>query len=75
LNLSNLGKKIRTIRKEKDMTQQELAKKVDISRTTLSKLENGYISKISIATLENILSVLGYTLTIEAKNPFVKRGI
>ena len=57
------------------MTQQELANKADISRATLSKMENGYISKISIAMLENILSVLGYTLTIEAKNPFVKRGI
>ncbi len=49
------------------MTQQELADKADISRATLSKLENGYVSKISIATLENILSILGYTLTIEAK--------
>ncbi len=73
MKLSELGDKIRELRKEKSLTQETLAKKAEISRATLSKLENGYFSKISVATLENILSILGYSLHIEAKNPFVKR--
>ena len=73
MKLSELGDKIRELRKAKELTQETLAKKAEISRATLSKLENGYFSKISVATLENILSILGYSLNIEAKNPFIKR--
>ena len=46
---------------------------VGISRATLSKIENGFFSKISVTTFENILSTLGYNLTINPKNPFIKR--
>lgn len=73
MKLSELGDKIKKLRKEKGLTQEMLAKKAEISRATLSKLENGYFSKISVATLENILSILGYSLNIEVKNPFVRR--
>ena len=68
----DLGVKIKNLRKEKNISQEELAKKAKISRTTLSKIENGYFSKVSVATLEKILSILGYTLEIKPKNPFVK---
>jgi len=74
LNLVELGKKIKTLRKERGITQQELAKKVGISRTTLSHIENGYFYKISVVTLEKLLSVLGYTLEIKPKNPFVRNS-
>jgi transcriptional regulator with XRE-family HTH domain len=67
-----LGAKIKNLRKEKNISQEELAKKAGISRTTLSKIENGYSSKVSIVTVEKILSILGYTLDIKPKNPFVK---
>ena len=71
--LSEIGKKIRLLRKEKNLTQEELAKKSNISRITLSKLENGNLTKISIATFDKILSNLGYTIEIKPKNPFVSR--
>lgn len=71
MNLSDLGKTIRTLRKESAYSQEALARDVGISRATLSKLENGYIANVSIATLDNILSVLGYELEIKAKNPFL----
>ena len=45
--LSELGKTIKELRKQKGMTQESLAKKADISRATLSKLENGYLANIS----------------------------
>lgn len=73
MNLSDLGKKVKELRKEKGLTQQILANKTGISRATLSKLENGYIANVSIVTLDNILSILGYELELKVKNPFMNR--
>lgn len=39
--LFEIGKKIQEIRKEKNITQKQLAEYIDISRYTLSKIENG----------------------------------
>ena len=69
--LCDLGKRIKTLRKEKNLSQEKLAKEVGISRVTLSKLENGYFANVSIATLDNVLSILGYELELQVKNPFV----
>ena len=69
--LSELGNRIRDLRKEKNISQESLAKIVGISRNTLSKLENGYISNISIVTLDKVLNALGYQLDIKPVNPFV----
>ena len=71
MNLLELGTNIKRLRKEKNLTQTELVKKVGISRTTLSKLENGYLSQISIVVLNDILNHLGYELDIKASNPFI----
>ena len=70
MNLLDLGKTIKNLRKEKSFTQAELASKSGLSRATLSKLENGYLGNISIATLGNILSLLGYEIDIKLANPF-----
>ena len=70
MNLLELGETIKKLRKEKNMTQESLAKKANISRATLSKLENGYIANVSIVTLNDILNHLGYELDIKASNPF-----
>jgi len=43
---------------------------VNISRPTLSKLENGELGKVSIATFVSILRILGYDLKIISFNPF-----
>ena len=48
-----------------------LAQKADISRATLSKLENGHIAQISIVTLNDILNHLGYELDVKILNPFM----
>ncbi len=69
--LSDLGKRIKTLRKERALSQEKLAKEVGISRVTLSKLENGYLANVSIATLDNVVSILGYELELVVKNPFV----
>ena len=71
MNLIELGDKIKTLRAQRGLTQEELAKKVGISRPTLSKLENNYLTDISVVTLDKILSELGYELDIKEHNPFI----
>jgi len=71
--LFELGEKIKTLRKEKTLSQEELARKSGISRATLSKLENGNLTKISVATLDRVLGVLGFTIDIKPKNPFIRQ--
>ncbi len=68
--LSELGKTIKDLRKQKAISQEVLAKQASISRATLSKLENGYIANISIVTVNQILSLLGYEIDIKPSNPF-----
>lgn len=68
--LSELGKAIKELRQQKGITQETLAKESNISRATLSKLENGYIANISIVTINQILCCLGYEIDIKPANPF-----
>jgi len=70
MNLLELGANIKKFRKEKNITQSTLAKSVGISRTTLSKLENGYLAQISIVIINDVLNHLGYELDIKVLNPF-----
>lgn len=69
--LSELGKTIKELRQQKGISQEVLAQHSNISRATLSKLENGYIANISIVTVNQILCILGYEIDIKPANPFV----
>jgi len=71
MNLLELGNKVKTLREERGLNQEVLAKKANISRATLSKLENGNIAQVSIVTLNDILNHLGYELDIKVLNPFM----
>jgi len=71
LNLLELGSSVKKLRKDKHITQEQLATMASISRATLSKLENGQIAQVSIVTLNNILNHLGYELDIKPSNPFI----
>lgn len=70
MNLLELGNNVKKLRKEKHITQEQLAEMSNISRATLSKLENGNIAQVSIVVLNDILNHLGYELDIKAVNPF-----
>ena len=72
MNLLDLGNNIKKLRKEKKITQEQLSKMANISRATLSKLENGNIAQVSIVVLNDILNHLGYELDIKSANPFIK---
>ncbi len=70
MNLHNIGDKVKTLRKEQKMTQEELATLAGISRVTLGKIEKGYFGSVSIKTLDIILSALGYEIDIKMKSGF-----
>lgn len=54
---------IKTIRKEKGLTQEELSKLSGISRTIISGLENGTITNTQTSTIEAIAKALGVRTT------------
>ena len=55
--LSEIGSRIRGLRIEKNMTQEELAKKSGISLATLNRIENGDDTKFS--TIVRVMIQLG----------------
>lgn len=57
-----IGEKVRRLRIEKQLTQEELANRCELSKGFISQLENDLTSP-SIATLIDILDILGTTLT------------
>ncbi len=73
MNLLEIGETIKKLRKERGYSQEELAKMANISRPTLSKLENGLLAKVSLATFLNILRILGHDIEIVPFNPFKRK--
>jgi transcriptional regulator with XRE-family HTH domain len=57
----DIGAKIRRLRQEKNLTQDELASRCELSKGFISQLENDLTSP-SLNTLSNILESLGTTL-------------
>ncbi len=68
MQLYEIGLKIRTLRKDKGLTQKSLAELSAISRVTLGKLERGEVSSVSIKTFDIILDALGCEIDIKSKN-------
>ena len=67
--MSNMGKRIKELRKENNLTQQELAEKLGLQKSAIAKYENGRVSNIKrdvIEKMANIFSVSpSYLLDIE----------
>jgi transcriptional regulator with XRE-family HTH domain len=59
-----LGTRIRQARKEKKLTQAQLASMAGIARKTLSQIETGTVPDIGIRKVERMLEVLGLELTV-----------
>ena len=56
---TNIGGQIKKIRTQRGMTQEDLARKADISYVTLVKIEQGKSENPKIKTLHKIAKVLG----------------
>lgn len=54
-----MGYNIEKIRKEKKMSQEELAETAKVSRATISGLESGRVQETTIGTLRKIAKALG----------------
>lgn len=57
-----IGKNIAKIRKQKHITQEELALKTGWTRVHISRYENGEIKRINYEFLIEIAKVLGVTI-------------
>lgn len=62
IDFSILGEKIRTLRLKQKKTQQQIADECGISKSLLSKIENGKTSA-AMATLSRISDALGVKLS------------
>ena len=54
---------LKEVREEKEMSQQELAEKSSVSRTTISELETGKTEVVTNTTLEKIAKAINRKLT------------
>ena len=79
----DLGKKIKRMRNQKGLTQEELADRCELTKGYISQLEND-LNSPSIATLTDILSALGSNLSeffreeteekiVFSKNEFIEK--
>lgn len=53
-----IGEKIRSCRKEKGLTQVELAKRLHTTKQTVGKYETGIITEIPISRIKEIAAIL-----------------
>lgn len=70
LKLDEIGMRIKVLRKEKGLTQQQLADISGISRVTLGKLEREQLGSITLRTIDIILDAVGYELDFKRKSGF-----
>ncbi len=64
MNLQHIGQTVHEARKQRGITQLELAELAQVSRYTLIKLENGTASDIQFKTLAAILAALRMEITV-----------
>lgn len=63
IDYTEVGRKIRELRKEKGMTQKELAYLVDLSEGSISKYENGKVEEATNNKLSQFANALNTTLS------------
>lgn len=60
----------KTLRKQKRLTQSQIAKWTGISRATINAFENGRAPDLGVRKLTLILNAIGYELSVRVKSPF-----
>ena len=64
-SLAEIGQRIASARKERRLTQTELASRAGVSRPTIDLLENGRASEIGYSKLARILAAVGFELRLQ----------
>lgn len=67
MTLDELGLEIKSLRKSKKWSQDDLENFSGITKRTISKIENGFIDEVGIKKVETILDLLGYEFNIRMK--------
>ena len=62
--LFDIGQHIRVARRLRRISQQELAKSLGMSRTTISQIESGTVQEIGVRKLMRLLDYLGLELRV-----------
>jgi len=73
MKLFDIGKRIRELRKEQGLRQEELAQRADISRVTLGKLERGQMGLEKRYILLSAIGILFVRMRQEVKELQVKK--
>ena len=58
LNPKEIGKRIKTAREKADMSLNDVAIKLGVNKSTISRYENGEISKVKAPIIESLANVL-----------------
>ncbi len=67
MTLEELGQEIKTLRKEKNWSQDDMEQYSNITKRTISKIENGFIDEVGIKKVETILDLLDMELSLRPK--------
>lgn len=67
----NFGKRIKRIREEEKITQQELADRLGVNRSTVNRLEKG-TTRITLERLSRVLDALGYEASLSIEKSATK---
>jgi transcriptional regulator with XRE-family HTH domain len=68
MNFGEIGDLIRSSRRQAKLTQAELAKRLGMSRATISQLETGVITELGVRKLSQICDRLGLEVTIQRRH-------
>jgi len=71
INYKMLGKKIKNFRREKGMSQEQLAEKCELSTSYISYIETGK-KKINFSQLEKMAAILDFSIEIISNNTLVE---
>jgi transcriptional regulator with XRE-family HTH domain len=67
---SSLAKALALLRKNKKISQQTMAKDLNISRATISNFENGTGADIGLKKVLRMMDYLGYEFAMKEKSSF-----
>ena len=69
MNFALTGQLIRDAREHSDFTQAELARRLGMSRATISRLENGTIEELGVRKLALLCDRLGLEIVVRPRRP------
>lgn len=75
ISINIIGKRIKHLRKSKNMTQEELGKLLGVSKSAIQKYENGIITDIKASKLKILCDVFGvfpHLLMYENEREYLK---